>query len=195
MNGRCPTTGLGDCTRGGDGPGCGDPICPYSCSRYVSPGHNQPAARAAEQRETATREAVACRQVEKEVLPVSAASEVVCRAIAKIYLESGTEPTTADVAKEVGHSAAWVRKAIVSVSGGLPEGIFEEKESRPSYSRSYRFMEAGAHTVIVYGLTRRTMREIIMLMQDGPGRAGVGMLEAIAAVFRDAGRKTGAERT
>lgn len=30
MNERCPTFG-GDCTRGGDGPGCSDPRCPYSC--------------------------------------------------------------------------------------------------------------------------------------------------------------------
>lgn len=28
MADRCPS-GLGDCTRGGDGPGCGDPRCPY----------------------------------------------------------------------------------------------------------------------------------------------------------------------
>lgn len=97
--------------------------------------------------------------------------DAVAAAILEHFIDTGDGATADQLAERLGCSVATVR-ARCNEAHGCPRGTYAEQESRQSFSRNYRSMEAGAHQVMVYRPLPSTLREVILGLRAAVGRGG-----------------------
>lgn len=80
-----------------------------------------------------------------------------------LYLEHGKGHSVGELAEKLGRSTSWTRAAIdaeLQTHGSLR--VCNWVESKPTYSKSYTFMETDAVTYRVYAPSRDWLRTLLL---------------------------------
>lgn len=96
----------------------------------------------------------------KENVKRTEETQALVHAATRFYLETGNDPTVADLAARLGWTESKIRR-LLTAAHGCPMGLTYRTEERPSYEKNYG-MQRGVHKVSTYGPSRDRLRALIL---------------------------------